>query len=244
MQNYNEVFDNLAMRRYIGIVAMGFTPVCIVWVFLVQASVFIPTSISVTYHLGARNIFVGMLVFVGAFLFAYRGHDDKEYKLSVLAGVSAWLVAFLPTSFDNEWFHRNAFIKDFVQETCKAPEPNKVTGLMEQTCFVQGSVVLTYLHILAAFILIAILYYFCRAFAKRAADKLQNEVDGSAQFTVIERRLKIYKICANGMIASAVIGLVMTRIAATHELSITLIEAGCLTFFAFSWLTAGLKYFR
>jgi hypothetical protein len=58
-------------------------------------------SISAYYYTGAVAAFVGMLVTLAVFLFAYQGYDNRWQRLDLLAarvaGVAAIAVAFFPT---------------------------------------------------------------------------------------------------------------------------------------------------
>jgi len=63
-------------------------------------------SISAYYYTGAVTVFVGALVALSAFLITYRGYDNVHGGLdrtfAVIASVSAFGVAFFPTSPPND----------------------------------------------------------------------------------------------------------------------------------------------
>lgn len=66
------VFDYRALRLLMGLVALSLP-------FLVRFIATNPlTSISASYHSEARDVFVGMLCIVAAFLWAYNGHSALE----------------------------------------------------------------------------------------------------------------------------------------------------------------------
>ncbi len=62
---------------------------------------FVQDSISSYYYTDMRNLFVGILVAVGVFLHAYKGHEKIDNILASLAALCALLVAFVPTSASN-----------------------------------------------------------------------------------------------------------------------------------------------
>ena len=76
------VFKYKTLRSLIGLIAFAIPWFCIIAIWIAQDGKWLlPTSISVSYHLGAGDVFVGMLAIVGAFLFAYNGHKYPHFKL-------------------------------------------------------------------------------------------------------------------------------------------------------------------
>ena len=59
-------------------------------------------SVSAYYYTGAVAAFVGVLIALAAFLFTYRGYDNKDRRrdrvAAIIAGVAAVVVAFFPTA--------------------------------------------------------------------------------------------------------------------------------------------------
>lgn len=91
-----EMFDYRASRLLVGIVAMSLP-----FLVAIKSGGFGEIdSISSAYHTDARDIFVGSLFVVGAFLLAYNGHYLCESIASKLAAISAFCVAYFPTSCD------------------------------------------------------------------------------------------------------------------------------------------------
>ena len=87
-----KVFDYRALRLLMGIIALSLP-------FVVSLIAFESlSSISASYYTEARDAFVGLLLIVGAFLWAYNGHGPKEAIASKIASVAAILVAIFPTS--------------------------------------------------------------------------------------------------------------------------------------------------
>lgn len=91
----------LALRRCVGAVALALPVVLATWG-LVFSDGILPTM-SDFYYSDMRDIFVGSLLVIGAFLLAYQGYekqpDEKisDAALLRIAGCSVILVALLPT---------------------------------------------------------------------------------------------------------------------------------------------------
>lgn len=93
-QKTTPVFDYRALRLLVGCIALALP-------FIVNLIASSPlSSISASYYTEARDAFVGMLFFVGAFLWAYNGHSRKEAWASKIAALAAIVVALFPTSCD------------------------------------------------------------------------------------------------------------------------------------------------
>lgn len=95
----NRQINYKAMRVVIGVIALLLSPV----VYFLANSTHPLNSISVAYWTDSRDIFVGSLIAVGFFLFAYNGaggenNRDWEYYLSKAACVFAICIAIFPTS--------------------------------------------------------------------------------------------------------------------------------------------------
>jgi hypothetical protein len=92
----SRVFDYRALRLLVGIIAFSLPFVVTV---IANSEL---GSISGSYYTNARDVFVGMLFIVGAFLWAYNGHKTQhkisQKTLSKIAAVAAIGVAVFPTS--------------------------------------------------------------------------------------------------------------------------------------------------
>ena len=90
----DKVFDYRALRLLMGIIAF-------VMPFVVNLVSSTPlSSISASYHTEARDIFVGLIFVVSAFMMAYKGHTKTEIWVSGVASLAAAVVALSPTSCD------------------------------------------------------------------------------------------------------------------------------------------------
>ena len=86
-----KVFDYRALRLMMGLIAMSLP-------FVVTFRANLPlSSISASYYTAARDLFVGQLFVVGAFLWAYRGQTRFQAVASKVASLAAVCVALFPT---------------------------------------------------------------------------------------------------------------------------------------------------
>jgi len=61
------------------------------------------TNMSVYYHTGMRDVFVGAICAIALFLFFYRGYDRWDNGAADVAGLCALGVAFFPTVEEGSW---------------------------------------------------------------------------------------------------------------------------------------------
>jgi len=151
--NEQLVFDARTLRLIVGALAFAFPSA------VIALTGQITTSISASYHVvQSRNVFVGFLFIIGAFLISYKGHvqqpsaDEprtfwrwlKRYEedwVSTIGGIAAILTALFPTA-------RNGYPMDTA----------------------------AYIHTAGAFILFASVVYFCLiAFLRSVNEKLVDE---------------------------------------------------------------------
>ncbi|MEM8639030.1 MAG: hypothetical protein AAGG51_09475 [Cyanobacteria bacterium P01_G01_bin.54] len=226
----SRVFNYLLLRTIIGGIALSLP--FVVWYLANQAypSIEIPTSISVTYHLGARDVFVGSLCVVSAFLFAYNGYYNKEHPrsqyhqslLSKVAGLCAAVLALSPMSCNNAWIL-------------------EITEQAINTCLQKpllGFIPLGFLHTIAAIILFIILAIFCLYYFQFGAE----EQEGKKKAT----RKIIYKFCGWIMVTAMLVGaydLVSDFFGLYEKGHVSKIMFGvelvCLVAFGFAWIVAG-----
>ena len=128
-------------------------------------------SISEFYYTAMGDVFVGCLAAIGVFLISYRGYSAKpkgwplgDRATSLIAGIAALMVAFLPAGPDAAYAR---CIADGATGPCAGslPDPTLMTGLH----FITGP-----LHFAAAAVFFAALAYFCLVLfpmgGKRKAD--------------------------------------------------------------------------
>jgi hypothetical protein len=92
--NADKVFDYRLLRLLMGMMAFALPFV----VHLISSTPL--SSISAAYHTEARDIFVGLIFVVSAFMLAYKGHTPTETWVSGVASLATALIALYPTSCD------------------------------------------------------------------------------------------------------------------------------------------------
>jgi drug/metabolite transporter (DMT)-like permease len=90
-----EVISYRALRRAIGILGI-LLPLLVTGVAWAFGDTGCQPSISAYFHTTAREVFVGVLAVVGAFLISYKGFDSADSRASNVAGVAAIAVAAFP----------------------------------------------------------------------------------------------------------------------------------------------------
>jgi drug/metabolite transporter (DMT)-like permease len=90
-----EVISYRALRRAIGFLGI-LLPLLVTVIARVFGNTGCQPSISAYFHTTAREVFVGVLAVVGAFLISYKGFDSTDSRASNLAGVAAICVAAFP----------------------------------------------------------------------------------------------------------------------------------------------------
>lgn len=228
-QIQGKVFNYLWLRTFIGFIAL-FLPF-IVWFVAksIYPTITIPTSISITYYTGARDVFVGLLFIVSAFLFAYNGHYNKKYPESYkwqsiwskVAGLCAAIVAIFPTKC-TEW------VID-VTSNDHACKINSILNLSPDT--------ISLVHKAAAVILFVILAVFCLYY-------FQVTTKGEKGEKAI--RSFIYRVCGWIMVLAMLSGAgfeAYQMFSKTTETKLSYlmfyVEMLCLVAFGCAWLVAG-----
>jgi hypothetical protein len=204
------VFDHIAIRRFIGLIA-----ILLPLIVIIAAWDGLPDSISASYYASARfpflpyfpsprDIFVGALFVIGAFLMSYKGHTnaiglDKvealwrrlgpnavrfcvwEFKheediVSWIGGIAAWVVALFPTAKATECVSVMLFALE--------PETNKIAEVVSN------------IHISAAAILFLTTVYFCLVAFKRRLNKKFVERGATSHWysDALQRRRFVYNL--------------------------------------------------
>ena len=149
---HTKVFDYRGLRLLVGVIALFISVVV-----SVLAGKDLP-SISASYYSCGRDMFVGLLFVVGAFLFAYNGHSRIESLASKIASIAAVFVAIFPTAPDAPLA---------THDCCQA-------------------VVVSCVHYVAAATLFSILTYFCfLPFRDRLDKRLNKDFPQQARRNVI-----------------------------------------------------------
>lgn len=103
------------IRKAVGYCGFVIPLSCLVLSLLADCPLFILPSISQYYYTGIGDLFVGALFAMGLFLMLYRSVFEEvrlrrqENRITNLAGLLAWVVAFFPTRPEVEECHFIAF---------------------------------------------------------------------------------------------------------------------------------------
>lgn len=98
-----KVHSYLALRKAVGWIGILLPFVLVVGHLVLFDGGSVLTNMSVYYHTGMRDVFVGALCAIALFLFFYKGYDRWDNISADLAGVFALGVAFFPTVEDGPW---------------------------------------------------------------------------------------------------------------------------------------------
>lgn len=172
------------------------------------------TSISSSYHSESRDIFVACLAAVGLLMIPYQGKSGEatdEYWVSKIGGVAAIVVALVPTS-------------------CPEQDEPSFACLVGSACGAANQPV----HIMAAVVVFASLFWLCIIFRKRALDKFKSN-----KYTNARVRKHIYELCMIGILLGTVlVGLDMLGFEVLGATTVFWGEAIMLFSFAIAWMTA------
>lgn len=213
-------FNYLALRTLVGVITLALPYVVLIKSNFHYSGLGIPTSISATYHLFAQDVYIGMMFIIGAFLFAYKGHEKKDLWYTNVASLAVIVTALFPADCGDGWI--KAKLGD---------EP--------LSCGMNNIELLSDIHLGAATVLFIILAYMCfKPF--QVGTRHQNGKAGL--------RSKIYIGCGSVMVLAMVTAFTFDLVPALNsyktEWKITFwVEYFALTAFGVSWLVAG-KYFK
>jgi len=172
------------------------------------------TSISASYHTASRDLFVAGLAAVGLLMIPYQGKSGSaktEYWASKIGGIAAIVVAFVPTA-------------------CPGINDPTFKCLVETACDNANETV----HISAAIMVFASLFWLCLIFRKRAFEKFRVN-----NYMTARIRAHIYELCMAGIILGAIlIGLYKGGSKLLGDTTFFWGEAIMLFSFSIAWLTA------
>lgn len=208
------------MKLIVGLIAVSLGAVCTLlagkWL----------DSISEAYVQGgwARDVFVGSLFSIAAFLFAYLGGSKCEAWLSKIAAVAALGVALFPCK-------------------CKLSPPVdeavRAAGAPLARCAAPPTMEwVPIVHLASAAVLFLVLTVFCRIFYLRAKRKFEQSP--TQKSTTAGRRMVIYLICAIAILGSvAALGVGgIFDLGEKYRGFVFAGESAGLFAFGISWLTA------
>jgi hypothetical protein len=98
MTSNPQVISNLTLRRAVGILGISFPVILVTGSMISGMCHEVQSSISIYYHTGMRDVFIGVLCILAMFLFAYKGYDRRDAIAGKLGCLFVLGIAFLPTS--------------------------------------------------------------------------------------------------------------------------------------------------
>lgn len=270
----NVIFRYRTLRKFVGFIAFFIPFICIWSIYIAQHQLIFPTSISVTYHLGAQDVFVGMLTIVGIFLLSYNGHKPVnpvkpsenvilrwlfkwllcnghwESLKAKIAGLGALAVAYFPTRFNINWLCNNdLMLMNFPHLSLDKLREIGMVCNDNGSCYIAMYDWVWIAHIVGAVILIFILFMFCINFARRAKRKLDEKNWPENNKANIKKwkilwRYRLYLVSTIIMGGSLLIFLPLNFVGPYKQYAMMYLEVGCLWGFALCWFTAGSDFLR
>ena len=210
------VFEYHWLRALVGLIAVLLAVVVALVARLPPNMEPLP-SISDSYWLGGRDLFVGALYIVSAFLGAYNGHDTRDFWISKAASLTSFGVALFPTS--------PLSTDDVLPPYLRAIEPY-----------------VSKLHFISAFVLfvcLAVLLVFFLRRARKKLDGLRGGEPGPGSELTISVRLWVYRACLAVMVASMAVGLLYFVGVVTWHRTVFFVELFALLAFGVAWLVSG-----
>jgi len=192
----NLVFDYHTIRGLIGLIAMSFP--FVVWALASR----ITDSISWSYHTNARDVFVGFLFVLGAFLMSYKGHKPTMKEEDV-GRFWKWASGFWKGAIKFrilEKMHEEDLVGWIggVAAWITATFPTSIC--FEGNCPPDWR---SNIHYLGAIVLFSTTVYFCLvAFLSQVNEKIEDDqAGGLTGDSPRKRRRKAYLFCGWGIVA-------------------------------------------
>lgn len=109
----------------LGMAIIGIVFPLVLWLVGLIVGYELQGSISAYYHTPMRDVFVGSLCAIGAFLFLYKGYSGIENHALNVAGVFAVIIALFPTSLPS-----NIAIQEYRCEAFTAPLVHGIAAII------------------------------------------------------------------------------------------------------------------
>lgn len=97
------IYSYLSLRKAVGWIGILLPFVLVLGHCLIFGGDIVLHNLSVYYHTGMRDIFVGAICAIALFLFFYKGYDRWDNMAADLAGFFALGIAFFPTVKEGPW---------------------------------------------------------------------------------------------------------------------------------------------
>lgn len=97
------IYSFLSLRKAVGWIGILLPFVLVLGNIVIFGEDTVLHNLSVYYHTGMRDIFVGSICAIALFLFFYKGYDRWDNLTADLAGFFALGIAFFPTVKEGPW---------------------------------------------------------------------------------------------------------------------------------------------
>jgi hypothetical protein len=238
------VFDQYAIRLLIGVLAFALP-----WVVSLRAWQITP-SISWSYHTESRDLFVGSLFVIGAFLISYKGRQHLLQPKEV-GKFWHWVNKFWKGAVNFRIWERKreedlvswaggiAAVVTALNPTAFCTRECPCDPLIKSSCASDPAAMT---HYIGAIILFSTTVYFCLvAFRSQAKTKINQEQGllGKGGYDPAKLRMRFYSICGWGIIVFmlATVLLAYTPFSKINNLTFWA-ETAALTLFGLAWLIA------
>lgn len=96
------IISHLTLRKLIGYLGIALAPLCILGGLIFAGET--QGSISAYYNSNMRDLVVGVLTIMSAFLLTYKGYDLKDNIVTSITGVTGLAIAVFPSSAATELY--------------------------------------------------------------------------------------------------------------------------------------------
>lgn len=103
IEQLDKIYSYLSLRKAVGWIGILIPVVLPLGAVVIFGENTIRNNISVYYHSGMRDVFVGALCSIALFLFFYKGYNKWDNRTANLAGLFALGIAFFPTVPDGPY---------------------------------------------------------------------------------------------------------------------------------------------
>ena len=96
-RQHAQVHSYLSLRRAVGWIGILLPFALVAGNILLSGDTVLQKNLSLYYHTGMRDVFVGAICAIALFLFFYKGYDRWDNTAANIAGISALGIALFPT---------------------------------------------------------------------------------------------------------------------------------------------------
>lgn len=248
--NIQHALRDQQLRFGIGLTIIGLTLISLQIFWVNTGKWILPSSLSVTYHFGAGELFSTLLLCISFCLFVYRGQQPRkewmniawDYWLSKLAAICTFIVALFPTSMGVDWVQNHQLPAAHIHCLIAAESSfirlpiTEIPLQLATTCNPNSLSFIPIVHQIAAVLLFFILLFSALRFTSRAKQKLIFARLYMVEKTEnLQRRYQLYLMSVIIMLASVVVGLSL-EFGTSVDYGLMVLEGVSLLSLGFSWL--------